>query len=258
MTRLNSFRSYSISAALLVLSVFIAAEEPSLAADPKTAAAPPASNSLTYRSPQGVEFQVTADGLSSIRFAGRQLASGGWSVFNAEPWFKNAGSGRVDTKALREKSIKILGEKQARVRQVKGDVVSTTDYTFDGEDVLISARVENNHPDEPLNVVGFSGLAFHFQRPPTGLMMVQHISYFQYNGLKLCHPGEWSKIGGSYAEDDAVGVGLSPWKTGLTRTLFLWDYADWNPDKRERLPERRLIYFVVAPIPEPGGRHDRG
>ena len=28
-------------------------------------------------------------------------------------------------------------------------------YTFDGEVSLISARVENNHPDESLNVVGF-------------------------------------------------------------------------------------------------------
>lgn len=221
------------------------------AAEPKPTEAPAA---LTYRSPQGVEFQVTADGLSSIRFAGRQLASGGWSVFNAEPWFKNGGSGRVDTKELREKSLKVLDEKHAQVRQVKGDVVSTTDYTFDGEDVLISARVENNHPDEPLNVVGFSGLDFHFQRPPTGLMMVQHISYFQFNGLKLCHPGEWSKIGGSYADDGAIGIGLSPWKTGLTRTLLLWDYADWNPDMREKLPERRLIYFVVAPIPVRGAR----
>ncbi len=43
----------------------------------------------------------------------------------------------------------------------------TTTYSFDGEDVLISARVENNHPDEPLNVVGFRGLTFHFGRPPT-------------------------------------------------------------------------------------------
>ena len=216
---------------------------------------PAASTSvLNYRTPQGVEFQISADGLSSIQFAGRQLARGGWSVFNAEPWFKNAGTGRVDAKELREKAIVVLGEKHARVRHVKGDVICIMDYTFDGEDLLISARVENNHPDESLNVVGFNGLEFHFQRPPTGLMMVQHITYFQAHGVTLCHPGEWSKIGGSYAADDGVGVGLSPWKTGLQRTLFLWDYADWNQGKREKLPERRLIYFAVAPIPACGAR----
>ena len=47
-------------------------------------------------------------------------------------------------------------------------------------------------------------------------------------------PGHWSRIGGSYAVDGTAGVGLSPWKTGWNRTLLLWDYADWNPDKREK------------------------
>jgi hypothetical protein len=209
---------------------------------------------LVYRTDKGVTFQVTADGLSLIQFGGRDLARGGWSVFNAEPWFKDAGSGRVDAKTWREKSLAIVGERRARVRHVKGDVTCLTDYTFAGEDLLISARVENEHAEEPLNVVGFSGLEFQFDRPPTGLMMVQHISYFQAHGVRLCHPGHWSRIGGSYAVDDSIGVGLAPWKTGWNRTLWLWDYADWNPDQREKLPQRRLMYFVVAPVPARGAR----
>ena len=60
-----------------------------------------------------------------------------------------------------------------------------------------------------------------------------HITYFQAHGIGLCHPSHFSPIGGSYARDDAVGVGLSPWRTGLARTLLLWDYTDWNPGKRE-------------------------
>ncbi len=251
-TRGFSF-AWIIRAGVLACLALTVAAGAALAEQPEAEPAA-AGTALSYRTPQGVEFQVTADGLSSIRFAGRQLASGGWSVFNAEPWFKNSGSGRVDAKTLREKSIAVLSDRSARVRHVKGDVTCVADYTFDGEDLLISARVENSHADEPLNVVGFSGLEFHFQRPPTGLMMVQHITYFQAYGVKLCHPSEWSRIGGSYAEDGAVGVGLSPWNTGLERTLFLWDYADWNLDKRENLPERRLIYFVVAPIPARGAR----
>jgi hypothetical protein len=43
-----------------------------------------------HRSSQGVEFELTAEGLSAIRVGGRTLASGGWNVFNAEPWFKDA------------------------------------------------------------------------------------------------------------------------------------------------------------------------
>jgi hypothetical protein len=226
----------------------LAAEDSSAPATSST----PSANSLVYRTDQGVTFRITAEGLSLIQVGERELARGGWTVFNAEPWFKDSGSGRVDSKPWREKSIAVLGPRQARVRHVKGDIVCLTDYTFAGEDLLISARVENNHWDEPLNVVGFSGLEFTFDRPPTGLMMVQHISYFQAHGTRLCHPGHWSRIGGSYAVDDSIGVGLSPWKTGWNRTLLLWDYADWNVGQRENLPQRRLIYFVVAPVPARG------
>ena len=66
-----------------------------------------------------------------------------------------------------------------------------------------------------MNVRASPGLKFTFDRPPTGLMQVQHITYFQAHGVGLCHPGHWSQIGGSYATDDTIGVGLSPWRTGL-------------------------------------------
>jgi hypothetical protein len=210
--------------------------------------------SLVYRTPRDVTYEVTADGLSLVRARDRVVARGGWSVFNAEPWFKASGSGRVSTKELREKTIEVLGPNQARVRHIKGDLTCIADYTFDGEDLLISTRVENNHPDEPMNIAGFSGLEFTFNRAPQGVMPVQHISYFQAHGASLCHPSHWSRIGGSYATDNSIGVGLSPSRTGLTRTLFLWDYADWSPGKRENLPRRRLMYFAVAPVPARGAR----
>jgi hypothetical protein len=223
------------------------------AADVKTRNLPPPDR-FVYRSLQGVEFEVTAEGLSTIRMRGRTLASGGWTVFNAEPWFKDAGAGTVRTGSITRKSLQSYGPDRARVTHAGGDLVTTTDYTFDDEDVTISARVENHHPDAPLNVAGFSGLTFDFDRPPEGLMQVQHISYFQAHGLGLCHPSFWSKIGGSYAIDATVGVGVSPWKTGLARTLILWDYASWEPNAREKLPKRRLIYFVGVPVPARGAR----
>ncbi|MGA2254751.1 MAG: hypothetical protein ABSG53_08830, partial [Thermoguttaceae bacterium] len=207
-----------------------------------------------HRSPQGVEFELTAEGLSAIRVGGRTLASGGWNVFNAEPWFKDAGAGTVKTGPVERKTLEVLGPQQARVTQVGRHVVSTIDYTFNHEDVTISARIENRHPDESINVLGFSGLTFDFDRRPEGLMPVQHISYFRAHGLGLCHPSFWSQIGGSYAIDNTIGVGVSPWRTGWTRTLILWDYGSWEPDQREKSPKRRLIYFVAAPIPARGMR----
>ena len=122
-----------LAAAVLLLSYAAGAEETTPASDA----------ALSYRSPEGIVFRVTADGLASIRLDDRDLAAGSWSVFNAEGWFKDSGSGRVDTKTLGEKSIEVLGERRARVRHARGDVVCTADYSFDGEDLTVSARVDN-------------------------------------------------------------------------------------------------------------------
>lgn len=236
-------RAMSLLLLPIALSVFAAF---GLAAD-----SPPA---FVYRTPQGAEVEITAAGLSKIALGGRVLAQGGWAAFNAEPWFKNCGSGKVDLGKIVERSLETVAPNHARVVHKTKDAAVATDYLCDGEDVLVSARVENRHADEPLNAVGFSGLEFSFDRLPQGLMMVQHISYFQAHGATLCHPGHWAKIGGSYATDGTAGVGVSPWGTGWSRTLILWDYADWNPTARENLPRRRLAYFVVAPTPAGGAR----
>ena len=122
-----------------------------------------------HRSPQGVEFEVTTEGLSAIRAGGHALASGSWNVFNAEPWFKDAGTGIVKTEPVDRRTLEVIGRHQVRTTHVGGQIVSTTAYAFDGEDVTISAQIENRHPDEPINVLGFSGLTFDFDRPPEGL-----------------------------------------------------------------------------------------
>ncbi|MCX7049297.1 MAG: hypothetical protein NTX50_27900, partial [Candidatus Sumerlaeota bacterium] len=207
--------------------------------------------SFIYRAPRGVEYEITPDGLSSIRVGARQLTAGSWSAFNAEDWFK-AGTGAVKAGKTDRKEFKQTSPNSARVIHVKGDLLCIFDYAFEGEDVTISARIENNHADAPLAVVGFSGLTFTFDRAPDGVMNEQHISYFQAHGIRLCHPSDFAKIGGSYARGDAAGVGVSPWRTGLARTLILWDYTDWNQGKREKLPSRKLLYFVADPIPPRG------
>jgi hypothetical protein len=235
---------------------------------------------LVYRTAGGVTFEVTGRGLTRIGFKNRDPARGEWSVFNAESWFTRAGTsgyvqtggiteysidmlspihapvrhGSVQTGGITEYSIDILSPTHARVRHSKGDILCVFDYTFDGEDATIRARVENNHATAEMAITGFSGLEFTFGRVPDGLMYEQHISYFQAHGIGLCHPSHFSPIGGSYARDDSVGIGISPWQTGLVRTLLLWDYTDWNPGKRGRLPSRRLIYFVTSPVPPRGAQ----
>ena len=196
------------------------------AADVKTRNPPPPDR-FVYRSLQGVEFEVTRGRTLDDPYAAaaRWLRADGPSS-TPSPGLRTPGPGRSGPGRSTRKSLQSYGPDRARVTHAGGDLVTTTDYTFDGEDVTISARVENHHPEEPINVAGFSGLTFDFDRPPEGLMQVQHISYFQAHGLGLCHPSFWSKIGGSYAIDGTVGVGASPWQTGWTRTLILWDYCE--------------------------------
>ena len=46
---------------------------------------------LIYRTDSDATFEVTSNGLSRIPFQGRSLATGEWSVFNAESWFSPGG-----------------------------------------------------------------------------------------------------------------------------------------------------------------------
>jgi hypothetical protein len=185
------------------------------------------------------------------------LAAGEWSAFNAESWFsRGASNGPVRAGQFQERALEVLSQTHAVVRQRKDDLLCVFDYTFAGEDLTISARIENQHQDAPLEVTGFSGLTFTFDRPPTGLFQAMHPTYSQAHGIEVCHPSFQTPIGGSWAADDMLRVGFSPWKTGLERTLILLDYGSWEPDKRDHDPVRKLLYFCPAPIP-PRGAHVR-
>jgi len=73
---------------LYAITVTQAAEEKKVA-DDKT------KPQFEYRAAAGdVVFTVTDEGLSSIRVGARELAKGGWSAWNAEPWFKSSGSNK--------------------------------------------------------------------------------------------------------------------------------------------------------------------
>ena len=212
-----------------------------------------AAETLVFKTPKDVAYEVGADGLTSIKIGPRELAHGNWTAWNAENWFK-AGTQKVNTKTIKSRTIEVLSPEHARVRHETEHVVFIFDYEFASEDATITTRIENNHPDEPMNATGFSGLKFLFDAIPTGYMLNQHITYFQAHGVSLCHPGQWARIGGSFAADGSAGVGVSPWRVGVNRTLILWDYTDWTPKVREKLAERNLLYFVANPVPPRGAQ----
>ncbi len=218
-----------------------------------------------HRSAAGVTFTVTPDGLSHIALGDRLVAQGGWYAWNAGPaWFGHAApaplalpgySKTVYAAAaahLQGKRLDILSPTHARVHHLLPDAEATFDYQFDDEDVTIRARLENHHADAALSLPAFGGLRFSFAQEPAGLLSVWHTSYLRAVGAGAFHPSHLSKIGGSYATDGQIGVGLAPILRGLERTLLLWDWDNWNPDTPERRANRWLTYLRADPIP-PGG-----
>ena len=160
---------------VIVKRVFLSCPLPVLVILASPAPTAAGTDTLTYRTGGEVTFEVTSNGLSQITFEGRPLATGEWSAFNAEFWFsRGATNGPVLAGRFQGRTIEVLSPAHAVVRQRKDDLVCVFDYTFAGEDANISARVENHHPDAPMGVTGFSGLAFTFDRPPTGLHQAMH------------------------------------------------------------------------------------
>lgn len=218
---------------------------------------------FVYATEAGVTFNVTAEGLSRITHGAREIAAGGWYAWNAGPlWF---GRGAEDEplalaphangecgRFVREKSLEILAADHARVRHVLTDAEAVFDYRFSGEDVVITARLDNRHATRPISMPAFGGLRFAFGAEPQGEMRVWHASYLRAIGPGAFHPSHNNKIGGSYAIGEGFGVGLAPVLRGLDRTLLFWDYDRWNPDAPERRANRWLSYVRSDPIP-PGG-----
>lgn len=211
-----------------------------------------ADTSLVYVTPRGVTMTVTEKGLSTIRKGFGAVVDGSWTAFNAEDLFQDGGTGEVQVPPPVETTITVLSPKEAEVRHTGGDAICTYRYLFDGDDVLISSRFENRHASATIRTIGFSGLAVHFARVPEGVMPVESADYFKEHGLAALHPSSFSPIGGGFAMDKNVGIGVSPANSRLMRTLLLWDYANWDAPERDRVLERKFQYLVNSPVP-PGG-----
>jgi len=206
---------------------------------------------FVYADKAGVQFTVTADGLTAITLAGRTVAKGNWHAVNAD-WINKA-PGKVNIGKILDKSMTVLDNHSVLVRQRYPDAEVTFRYTFAGEDVTIKAKVENTHPTESIQVIGFQGLQLSWQTPPQGMLPCMHGSWLVAHPGQFFHPSMDNKIGGTYGADATLGVGASPLNATLLPTITMWDYADWTPvnankNSREFCPRRNLQYFVAQTI----------
>ena len=212
-----------------------------------------AAESLVYDSPTGVSYEVTANGLSRISVDGKQVASGHLLFVTDDDRF-DQGPNAVSHKLI-GKELTTVSDNKAIVRHEHQDAVITYTYEFDGEDVTVSARVENNHPSERLDVACFKGLTFDFGKAPKGYLPNHHWTYTRAQGLRYMHPGHFLRLGASYGVVEQFGMAVFPANREIRRTATLFDW-DWNrpDDERHTDPKRTLMHFVHGPVPPLGAR----
>ncbi|HEY1375494.1 MAG TPA: hypothetical protein VGF55_01810 [Gemmataceae bacterium] len=208
----------------------------------------PKRSRFEYRTPAGVTYVVTPDGLAEVRLGSRVIARGGWRFRAADArWGFPAGP---DTEAITAKSLEVVSRTEARVTHTHAKAVARHTFTFAGEDVRIESWVENHDPKAEVRVAAFEGPKVSFGRVPRGILHNVHPSYTAAHGVTFMHPGE-VRIGGSYGVGDGFGVGAFPHDAGAHPAVILWD---WDWEKRESDPNRTPVVYVNAPIPARGAR----
>jgi hypothetical protein len=191
----------------------------------------------------GYKFAIKLDGIE-IQLGDKTIAAGKIKVFDGSAWFYPKAEPlrwNDDAKEVIEKT----GEKNARLSCEQPTLSSTLDFTFQGQDVLIKARLENNS-DKEIEAVGIELPPFRFEQEPTGYMPSHDANYIQNIGIKYAHPSHYVRMGGTHASDQHFGVGATPWKTGLTRSLLLWE------TKNASNSYRALRYLVPSKLPMGG------
>jgi hypothetical protein len=191
---------------------------------------------FAYRSGSGVdavEYRVTASGLASISIGGNIMAKGRLEAqdFSGCLDFKNNYDWRKASRdkpwEFREKSIEVVDAKHARVVQKSAEVEATYDYLFVGEDVEVQCLLKNVTENTIFQGVDIGGLLFMFDREPTGLFNHLRVTY-PGQIIPTCrepsfHPSFNVNFGGSELVCDGFGVGVTPLRTGWSKTALSWE-----------------------------------
>lgn len=227
-----------------------------------TSADPPAERFVHTSGP--IRFVVTDAGLSEVHVGDKQVARGEWRARNTTALFQ-LGEDHIRFGPIADRSMRVVADDHVRVEHVYEHAAVRYDYLFDGEDVSIRARVSNRSARHAIEAMGFEGLRFDWASPPRGIMPVMHAASAirQEHGVGAMHPGNLTRLGGTWAAGAGFGVGTSPAGPTLEQTLTMWDYTDWTPPQlaaeqgrptRGQLPSRRLEFFARGQVPPLGAR----
>lgn len=213
-------------------------------------------STFRFTTPKQITYTVTADGLSGISIHGKPFATGCWQAANAGTALGLL-PGKVRVTAPNNRMCTIIDDAHVRVIHRQKDIKVQYDYTFSGEDCTISARVENTQLTDDMPAVQFGGLHFTFAAVPHGYMHSWRDKELSMLGVSVCYPSALTPIGASFATDSKVGIGLTPWNSGIAQTLFLWTPQNQERTKKDLSQTARnweLRFFCAQPAPAQGAR----
>ena len=202
---------------------------------------------LHYTTPSGVRIEVTAAGLRDVRYKDEQVAKGQWRAVRPDLIMdtKQAPGPQLDD--VKARSITVKNDQAARVVHQHADVTVTYDYRFEGEDVTITARVENpTNKDVP--GVAFTGLSVTTKKDPTHSATVGGHA-IRRQGTEVCYPSIARPIGGAYAVGDPISIGAAPITRGIQRSLVRWDGS-----RTQGQPALKPVYIRPQPVWSNGAR----
>jgi hypothetical protein len=188
-----------------------------------------------------LSMTVSPTGSISIFLGGRLIADGTWELFHSpgDPFAADelALSSPTARSATMESPTHAIIVHQYDKAQARYEVSLT------GEDIQITAHVQNLDTAKSIRKINFAGLTFHFSRNPTGTLRSYSSSYIQANNIY--YPSVANPLGCDYAADDSFGFAAHTQTDFATAIAF---NAEWGADAI--IPARcGLQFYTTRTIP---------
>lgn len=116
--------------------------------------------------------------------------------------------------------------KDVQITHIYNGITAYYNYSIYNNDITIQIKLTNG-TNQPFVNPAFTFPTFNFSRNASGNMHSWHPTYLAYCGLSIYHPGLFTPLAASYANDDTFGICLHSPSHLLAQTLV---NANWVTD----------------------------
>jgi hypothetical protein len=230
------------SAALLTLALVLGASTATFSKD--------------FRLPSGYVVTLNEDGLSSVSFGGKQVATGNVQILDGT-WFYEPWVTRSFTPDVTAKSVDYVSNGAKVTHSYSGvlKALAIYSYTITGDDILVSAWV-TNQSSKPATIVAFRSPRFLYADRAAAQASSNQLgfdqSHTQNNGVNLSYPSVNVRFAATYVR--------TPSASGAPINFCTW--SSESPDERfmtmgtgiSQLPGVSVTNFFFKAIPAFGSQ----